>query len=215
MLLENYPRVSALLQATKIEFDRIFAFNQFTIGYLEDQESLAADLVEGVTDGGDDGGDEDRCVWVEHGGVVARQQALDERERVDLHVAVALVVAEAELDPRDDLVHVGGQGAGQNQDQFSQKRETSLSGLDGLLLHLPVKSLDNVGDLGLEQRHGALLRLHTVGVVGDVDVDAGARAGLGLLQQGLIRMEYVRLHVLFSFLESKQHKMKKPTNFRS
>ena len=61
--------------------------------HLEDDEGLAADLVEGVADGGDDGGHEDGGVGVEHGGVVARQQTLDEGQGVDLHVAVVLIIS--------------------------------------------------------------------------------------------------------------------------
>ena len=47
-------------------------------GHLEDDEGLAADLVEGVADGGDDGGHEDGGVGVEHGGVVTTEQTLYE-----------------------------------------------------------------------------------------------------------------------------------------
>ena len=44
---------------------------------------------------------------MEHGGVVASQEALDERQSVNLHVNVILVVAMAELYHRDQLHHVG------------------------------------------------------------------------------------------------------------
>jgi hypothetical protein len=58
--------------------------------------------------------------WVEHGGVVASQEALDEGQGVNLHVA-----AKAELYASDQLHHVGGQGAKQDQDQLSQKGKAS------------------------------------------------------------------------------------------
>ena len=62
---------------------------------------------------------------VEHGGVVAGQETLDEGQGVDLHDAVVLVAAKAELYARDQLHHVGGQGARQDQDQLSQKGKAS------------------------------------------------------------------------------------------
>ena len=64
-------------------------------------------------------------MWVEHGGVVASQETLDEGQGVDLHVDVVLVAAKAELYARDQLHHVGGQGTRKHQDQLSQQGKAS------------------------------------------------------------------------------------------
>ena len=87
---------------------------------MQNNQCLAVDLVEGVAQGRDDGGDQGGCLGVEHGGVVASQEALDEGQSVNLHVA-----AKAELYASDQLHHVGGQGAKQDQDQLSQKGKAS------------------------------------------------------------------------------------------
>ena len=83
---------------------------------LQPDQGLAADLVEGVTDGGDDGRDQGGRVGVDHGGVMASQEALNEGQGVNLHVAVFLDADKAELYARDQLHHVGGQGARQHQE---------------------------------------------------------------------------------------------------
>ena len=60
---------------------------------LQHHQRLAADLVEGVTDRSDDGRHENLGVGVEDCGVVGAEQTLDEREGVDLHVTVALIIS--------------------------------------------------------------------------------------------------------------------------
>ena len=52
-------------------------------------------------------------------------EVLNEGPGVNLHVAVFLVAAKGELYARDQLHHVGGQGARQHQDQLSQQGKAS------------------------------------------------------------------------------------------
>ena len=77
--------------------------------------------------------------------VVSSQQSVDKGKCVNFHVTVVLVTAQAELDARDQLYHVVGQGPMQDQDELHQQRETSLSSFD-----LPLESLHNIGQLGLQ-----------------------------------------------------------------
>ena len=62
---------------------------------------------------------------MKHSGVVARQEALYERQGVNLHVAIILIVPQAELYARYKLHHVGGQGAWQHKYQLCQERKAS------------------------------------------------------------------------------------------
>ena len=85
---------------------------------MQNNQCLAVDLVEGVAQGRDDGGDQGGCLGVEHGGVVAGQETLDEGQGVNI-----IVAAKAELYPGDQFQHVGDQGARQDQDQLSHQGE--------------------------------------------------------------------------------------------
>ena len=71
----------------EVEVRRLVERPQNLYETFEDEQGLGGYLIEGVSDGRDDDGQEDGRVRVEDGRwVLAAQQVLHERQRVDLHV---------------------------------------------------------------------------------------------------------------------------------